>query len=83
MYLGPGALTRLFRALRSSTMRMILITLIGFLSFSLQAKPSSKPNIVVIFMDDMAYADIGPFGAKGYETPNLNRMAKELSLIHI
>ena len=77
MYLDPGALTRLFRALRSSTMRMILITLIGFLSFSLQAKPSSNPNIVVIFMDDMAYADIGPFGAKGYETPSLNRMAQE------
>jgi len=35
------------------------------------------PNVVVIFMDDMGYADIGPFGAKGYETPNLDRMAKE------
>ena len=35
------------------------------------------PNIVVIFMDDMAYADIGPFGAQGYETPNLDRMARE------
>lgn len=35
------------------------------------------PNVVVIFMDDMAYADIGPCGAKGYETPHLNRMAKE------
>jgi arylsulfatase A len=28
-------------------------------------------------MDDMAYADIGPFGAKGYSTPNLDRMANE------
>ena len=28
-------------------------------------------------MDDMGYADIGPFGADGYETPHLNRMAKE------
>ena len=35
------------------------------------------PNIVVIFMDDMGYADIGPFGAKDYKTPNLDRMAKE------
>lgn len=35
------------------------------------------PNVVVIFIDDMAYADIGPFGAKGYETPHLNRMAEE------
>ncbi|MDA7622559.1 sulfatase [Verrucomicrobia bacterium] len=36
-----------------------------------------SPNVVVIFMDDMAYADIGPFGAKGYETPHLDQMAKE------
>ena len=36
-----------------------------------------SPNVVVIFMDDMAYADIGPFGAQGYETPHLDQMAKE------
>ena len=35
------------------------------------------PNFVIVFIDDMGYADIGPFGAKGYETPNLNRMAAE------
>jgi arylsulfatase A len=36
-----------------------------------------KPNIVIIYIDDMGYADIGPFGAKGYSTPNLDRMASE------
>jgi arylsulfatase A-like enzyme len=35
------------------------------------------PNFVVIFIDDMGYADIGPFGAEGYETPHLDRMARE------
>ncbi len=35
------------------------------------------PNVVVIFMDDMGYADIGPFGAKAYPTPHLDRMARE------
>jgi arylsulfatase A-like enzyme len=35
------------------------------------------PNVVVIFIDDMGYGDIGPFGAEGYETPHLDRMAKE------
>ncbi len=39
-----------------------------------EARP---PNIVLIFIDDMGYADIGPFGAKGYSTPNLDRMAAE------
>ena len=35
------------------------------------------PNIVIIFIDDMGYADIGPFGATAYKTPNLDRMAEE------
>jgi len=35
-----------------------------------------SPNLVVIFIDDMAYADIGPFGGK-IPTPNLDRMATE------
>jgi len=41
------------------------------------ASAESTPNIVVIFIDDMGYADIGPFGAKHYATPNLDRMARE------
>jgi len=35
------------------------------------------PNFVIIFIDDMGYADIGPFGAEGYETPHLDRLANE------
>lgn len=35
------------------------------------------PNVVVIFIDDLGYEDIGPFGAEGIETPNLDAMAKK------
>ncbi len=35
------------------------------------------PNIVIIFTDDQGYADVGVFGAEGFETPNLDRMAAE------
>lgn len=45
-----------------------------FFTVFLVAKP---PNVVIMFMDDMGYADIGPFGAKDFPTPNLDRMAKE------
>ncbi|QDU87810.1 Arylsulfatase [Pirellulimonas nuda] len=38
---------------------------------------SSKPNIVVIFIDDLGYADIGPFGATKQKTPHLERMRRE------
>ena len=41
------------------------------------ASAESTPNIVVIFMDDMGYADIGPFDGDKALTPNLNRMAEE------
>jgi len=42
-----------------------------------QSAPPERPNIVVIFIDDLGYADIGPFGATAYATPNLDRMAAE------
>ena len=43
----------------------------------LHAKESTKPNLVVIFIDDMAYGDIAPFGSTKNRTPALDRMAKE------
>ena len=52
---------------------MLLIAL-AFMSVATFA--NDKPNIVVIFIDDMGYGDIGPFGSKN-KTPHLNRMAKE------
>ncbi len=35
------------------------------------------PNFVIIFIDDMGYADVGCFGAEGYETPNIDRLAAD------
>ncbi|MGI9516197.1 MAG: sulfatase-like hydrolase/transferase, partial [Pirellulaceae bacterium] len=35
------------------------------------------PNIVVIFIDDLGYADIGAFGDPAWDTPSLDRMAAE------
>ncbi len=41
------------------------------------ASAQEKPNFVVINIDDLGYADIGPFGSKLNRTPQLDRMAKE------
>jgi len=40
------------------------------------AKPK-LPNIIVVFIDDMGYGDLGCYGATGYTTPNLDRMASQ------
>jgi arylsulfatase len=57
----------------------VIASCLCFIAVTLQAAPdrSSTPNLVIVFCDDLGYADIGCFGAKGYTTPNLDRMAKE------
>jgi arylsulfatase A-like enzyme/CubicO group peptidase (beta-lactamase class C family) len=41
------------------------------------AQPQRRPNIVVIFADDLGYGDIGSFGAPNIRTPRLDAMAGE------
>ncbi len=47
------------------------------LHFAASAFAADKPNFIVINIDDMGYADIGPYGSKLNRTPNLNRLAEE------
>jgi len=41
------------------------------------AEKPLKPNIVFILCDDMGYGDLGCYGQKYIQTPNLDRMAQE------
>ncbi|MGC1275078.1 MAG: arylsulfatase [Planctomycetaceae bacterium] len=41
------------------------------------ADPSARPNIVLIYADDLGYGDVGCYGATCVETPNIDRLAKE------
>lgn len=50
---------------------ILLLSLVGCLS------AADQPNFVLIFVDDLGYADIGPFGSKLHRTPHLDRMAAE------
>ena len=56
---------------------MQLLFFVGLITFSLPTQADPGPNFIIVFCDDMGYADIGPFGAEGYATPHLDRMARE------
>lgn len=58
---------------------LAIYTMLGALLVCGQPKADAAkpPNVVVIFIDDMGYADIGPFGGNPALTPHLNQMAAE------
>src|SRR5262245_46670507 len=61
----------MFRA----ALALATLVIIGIAPTSLHAQ--DKPNIIFIFADDLGYADVGCYGATGFKTPNIDRMAKE------
>ncbi|MCB1090990.1 MAG: sulfatase [Verrucomicrobiae bacterium] len=54
-----------------------LFTLILAAGLASLVSAADKPNFIVINIDDLGYADIGPFGSTLNRTPNLDRMAAE------
>jgi hypothetical protein len=62
------------RTLLKSSALAGLATLCSSASF---AKPARKPNFIIILCDDLGYGDIGAMGGKTIRTPNIDRMARE------
>lgn len=50
---------------------------LGGLSIQALAGVERKPNVVIIFCDDLGYQDVGCFGSPHIKTPNIDRMAAE------
>ena len=72
------------RAVHKSTTLLCLwlflaqaICLAAIASPAATSAKSTLPNLVIIFTDDQGYADVGVFGAKGFQTPNLDRLASQ------
>ena len=62
---------------------VISIMLIGILfMWSCENKQiTSKPNIIVFFVDDMGYNDVG-FRYSTFHTPNIDKVKQRLKVLH-
>ena len=55
----------------------ILVSLAPFLVAAALARGAEKPNVVILFADDMGYGDLSCYGHPLIRTPNLDRLAAE------
>ena len=62
-------------------MRKLLFSLLAF-ALTIPALAQQKPNILVIWGDDIGWGNISAYnhGMMGYQTPNIDRIAKEGAL---
>ena len=49
----------------------------GFERLTPTPKAHDKPNFVFILIDDMGWTDVGCYGSKFHETPNIDRLARQ------
>ena len=65
----------------SAILRSMFPILLPALAFAAitesSAAPSTPPNIIMLLVDDMGYADLGCMGSKDIQTPNIDRIANE------
>ena len=53
------------------------VSSIGILNLSCGEKKKRQPNIIFIMADDLGYGDLGCYGQRMIQTPNIDRMAAE------
>jgi arylsulfatase len=56
---------------------VIVACLVAVSCFATSQTEERPPNVVIIYTDDQGWADIGVQGARGFETPHIDRLAAE------
>ncbi|MFC1467957.1 sulfatase [Verrucomicrobiota bacterium] len=65
---------------RNLLQTMVAATMLAGTGAAMAAKPvaaAGKPNILLFYVDDLGWMDLGCHGSKFYETPNMDRLARE------
>ncbi len=58
--------------------KRLMISLLLLASLFLgSCKPAENPNIVFILVDDLGWTDLGCYGSEFYDTPNLDKLARQ------
>ena len=70
--------------MKNQYVALALLCPVTLSSLSISAKKTvskvadrEKPNVIIIYADDLGYGDLQCYGAKNVETPNVNRLAAE------
>jgi arylsulfatase A-like enzyme len=57
--------------------RVLMLGLLSLAALAHTAAEAAKPNIIYIMADDLGYGDLGCYGQKVLQTPNIDRLANE------
>ena len=77
MHAAILAMKRIVPSVRPGACMATCVLCVLLTSLCPPAAAVDKPNIVVIFCDDLGYGDLGAFGHPTIRTPHLDRMAAE------
>jgi arylsulfatase A-like enzyme len=73
----PGAISPTSPHVASFKMIFVFIGLVLCPAIFVHAQAQKKPNIVFILADDLGYGDLSCYGQKHFQTPNIDRLARE------